>query len=268
MPYNKSKNNQKIIKKQIKSIVREQLDEELESKHAITDYPAVSMKSVVPSGVVLNGQGNFFKILPEIQQSTTGNAGAAYNERIGNNINLKEIDIHGYLSYNGVFASQVNLEDAKLAVRVMILRAKEANDSELLFDNMPTDVLLRFGTQTGSAAGATPYDGFPLASFRDINRDAFSVKYDKVHYLNASVFSPGTTSTDLSVVPSGLKIFRHKLRFGKNGIKLQYSTQADTSPNNFPYFMVVGYSSMSGTTKPQDNLIKMTLSCVCKYTDA
>ncbi len=264
----KNKNTGKKLKSQIKTIVRDQLNDELELKHGITDYGAVALKSVIPSGVVLNGQGNFFKILPEIQQSTTGNAGAAYNERVGNQINLKEIDIQGYLSYNGVFASQVDLENAKLAVRVMILRAKEANDSELLFDNMPTDVLLRFGTQTGSAAGATPYDGFPLASFRDINRDTFSVKYDKVHYLNASVFSPGTSSIDLSVAPSGLKLFRHKLRFGKNGLKLQYSTQADVNPNNFPYFMVVGYSSMSGTTKPSDNLATMTVSCIGKYTDA
>ncbi len=256
------------MKNQIKTIVREQLDDELEQKHGITDYGAVSIKSVIPSGVVLNGQGNFFKILPEIQQSTTGNAGAAYNERIGNNINLKEIDIHGYLSYNGVFASQTDLENAKLAVRVMILRAKEANDSELLFDNMPTDTLLRFGTQSGSAAGATEYDGFLLASFRDINRDTFAVKYDKVHYLNASVFSPGTSGVDLSVAPSSLKLFRHKLRFGKNGLKLQYSTQADVNPNNFPYFMVIGYSSMSGATKPDDNLVSCTLSCIGKYTDA
>ncbi len=260
--------NTKRFEKSVKAIVQKELNDELESKHAITDYGDVSMKSVIPSGVVLNGQGNFFKILPQIQQSTTGNAGAAYNERVGNQITLKEIDIHGYLSYALPFASQVDLENAKLAVRVMILRAKEVNDQELLFDNMPTDTLLRFGTQTGSAAGATPFDGFPLSSFRDINRDTFAVRYDKVHYLNASVFSAGTSSVDLSVMPSGLKLFRHKLRFGKKGLKLQYSTQADIDPNNFPYFMVVGYSSMSGATAPADNLVKMSLSCIGTYTDA
>jgi len=58
----KNKNTGKKLKSQIKTIVRDQLNDELELKHGITDYGAVALKSVIPSGVVLNGQGNFFKI--------------------------------------------------------------------------------------------------------------------------------------------------------------------------------------------------------------
>ncbi len=173
------------------------------------------------------------------------------------------------MSYDSAFVGQADYKDAKIAVRIMILRAKAINDQELLFDEMPTDTLLRFGAQAAASPnGATNFAGFPLDSFREINRDTFAVRYDKVFYLDAPVVLPGSSAPDVSVVPSRSRMFKHRLTFGKNGLKLKYSVQADNNPNNFPYFMVVGYSSMSSTVKPQDNLIKMTLSSVGTYTDA
>ena len=61
----------KNFDKSVKEIVRKELAQELEEKHAITDYSEVNIKSSIPFDVVLNGQGNFFQILPEITQSTT-----------------------------------------------------------------------------------------------------------------------------------------------------------------------------------------------------
>jgi len=128
---------------------------------------------------------------------------------------------------------------------------------------------LRFGFQgaTGNN-GPRPFQGFPLDPFRAINRDTFSVRYDKVHYLDAPVILPGSTQPDVTVVPSRSKLFSHKLKFGKNGLKLKYSTSTDLNPNNFPYFMLVGYGTMSGTGRPNDDLVSMTMSCVGTYTDA
>ena len=109
-----------------------------------------------------------------------------------------------------------------------------------------------------------------MDSFRDINRDAFAVRYDKVHYLNAPVEIPGgaTLSSDFGVVPSGLKLFRKKLKFGKNGMKLTFSNQQDNESENFPYILLVGYSSLSGVSRPNNNLIDMSITCSAKYTDA
>ncbi len=263
------KPNTKRFEKNVKEIVREELKEELEEKNAITEYNNVILNSAIPTGVVLNGQGNFFKLLPEIFQSTTGSAGAAYNERIGNEITLKEIDIQGFLSSNQWLENLVtNPENVKIAVRVMILRAKEVNDQELLFNNMPTDTLLRFGEQTTGLGGPIPYVGAPLDSFRDINRDTFSVKYDKVFYLNGPTFFPGPQAPQLSQNPPSLRLFRHKMKFGKRGLKLKYSVAQDTQPNNFPYFMAVGYSSMSANILPGGGLASMTMNVSSKYTDA
>jgi len=269
MPQYKKRTKRVPLEKKVKAIVHKELQEELEEKNAITQYNNVLMQPTIPSGVVLNGQGNFFKLIPEIYQSTTGSAGSAYNERIGNEICLKEIDIHGFINSRQDIVNLVSSpENVKLAVRVMILRAKEVNDQELLFDNMPTDTLLRFGEQTTGFGGPISYQGQPLDSYRDINRDTFAVKYDKVHYMNGPTFFPGTTNPDVTQIPSSLKMFRHKMTFGKRGLKLKYSASTDRQPNNFPYFMVIGYSSMSGNSVPSANLVATTLSITSKYTDA
>jgi hypothetical protein len=265
MPQKKNNFNKKV-----KAIIQKELSEEIEEKHAITEYFNVSIKKNIPSGIVLNGQGNFFKILPEIEQSVSGEAGRAYNTRLGNEINLKKLDITMAVNYAFSNTAQTTYEDAKIACRIMILRAKEINDAETLFDNMPTDTLIRFGNQAlGTANGVASFGGFELDAFRALNRDTFSVRYDKVVYLDAPVLVPGTSGgQDLSVVPSRSKILRHTLTFGKNGLKLKYSSQSDVNANNFPYFMVVGYSSMSSGTRPADNLVRMTVSAVSSYTDA
>ena len=268
------KQKKQTFDKKVKAIVQDELKQELEEKHAICEYQNVAIDRTIPSGVVLNSDnaaatGNFYKILPEIEQSATGEAGRAYNTRIGNEINLKEIDLHGYLSHVDDATQDISLPNSRLAVRVMILRAKEINDGEVLFDNMPTDTLLRFGTfdATGTS-GPAPFGGFVLDPFRDINRDTFAVRYDKTFQVNAPVVITGLSATTAGVIPSTTRIFRHKLKFGNRGLKLKYSSSTDLEPNNFPYFLCVGYSSTTGSNAPENNKVKMTMTCVGTYTDA
>ena len=254
--------------KEIRELVRKELSDELEEKNAITQYDNIPIQHDIPSGVVLNGQGNFFKLLPQIFQSSLGGAGSAYNERVGNEITLKELDIHGFLNYTAIPNVIASPQNIKLAVRVMILRAKDINDQETLFDNMPTGALLRFGQQSSGSGGPIPYNRLPLDSFRDINRDLFSVRYDEVHYMSGDSRLVVTDTTDLALNPSSLKIFRHKLKFGSTGLKLKYTSSSDTQPNNFPYFMVIGYSSMSANAEPADGLVQATFNISSKFTDA
>lgn len=260
-----------------KSEIRKVLTSMLEKKHALTDYNNVRINAAIPSGIVNNAVSvstgnNFFKILPEIEQSTTGEAGKAYNTRVGNEITLRSLDITGMLSYNLSSAAEVDLNDSKLAVRVMILRAKEISDTNILFDNMPTDELLIRGLQSGGGTSAGPI-GFVASgidSFRPINRDVFSVRYDQVHYLDAPIKVPGNNlqgDSAFSLVPASAKLFKHRLTFGEGGLKLKYSSSSDNTANNFPYFMVIGYQSMSGST-PANDLVRCAFSCHSTYTDS
>lgn len=262
-----------------RSEIKKVLNTMLEKKHAITDYANVNIRASIPTGVVSNAASNsnnnsFFKILPEIDQSTTGEAGKGYNTRVGNEITLRSLDIKGMLSYNGDLVNQIDLKDAKLAVRVMILRAKDINDTDILFNNMPTDELIISGQQVGggTTAGPISFGGFGVDAFRAINRDVFSVKYDQVHYLDAPVGIAGTSlagDSAFSVVPSAAKLFQHRLTFGEGGLKLHYSSITDNMANNFPYFMVIGYQSMSASGgAPSNNLVRTSFSCHSTYTDS
>lgn len=256
----------KTFDKKVKEIVQMELAEELEHKIAIKEYPNQNPSREIPSGDV-STQANIFKLLPPINQSTAGESGAKYNMRIGNQINLKSLDMDGFIAYRyPQVDSGIAYQDAKLAVRVMIVRAKQYNDVGKAFASMPTQVLINNGSEVSSHVG--PYGGYTMDSFREINRDAFAVRYDKVHYLNAPVEIPGISNPDYSQIPSGLKIFRKRLVFGKNGLKLTFSNQLDTDAENFPYFLLIGYSSMSGTARPSNGLIDFSLTCSAKYTDA
>ena len=121
------KGQRKTFEKKVKEIVQKEMDEELEEKIAIVEYPNQVPSREIPTGNIAGiAQQNIFRLLPPIEQSIAGQTGAKYNMRIGNQINLKEIDIDGFLSYRYPLTdSAIAYPDAKLAVRVMILRAKQ-----------------------------------------------------------------------------------------------------------------------------------------------
>lgn len=259
--------NSKRFEKSVKTIVREELKDELEEKIAIVQYDNIPILREIPSGLVFNGQGNFFEILPVINQSTTGEAGRAYGERIGNEITLKHIQLRYFLNYSASDADDARPQDHKVAVRVMLLKCKQYNDVSKAFDDMPTNKLLRFGNDSGTT-GVANFAGDPLDSFSDINRDLFAVRYDKVHTLTAPVNIAGASSVDMMAVPSGLKFGSYRLTFGQKGLKLNFTDGDASISNNFPYFLCVGMTSLSDSNKPASGLAEMTLNCSASYTDA
>jgi len=271
MPANKGyrgrKPNSKKFEKSVKEIVIKELKDELEEKQAIVQYDSVPIQRTIPSGTVFNGVGNFFQLLPVINQSTTGEAGRAYGERIGNEISLKHVNLRYYLNYSSPDSLEIRPQDHKVAVRVMVLKCKQYNDVNKAFDNMPTDKILRFGTFAGST-GVANFNGDPLDSFSDINRDLFTVRYDKVHSLTAPVSISGASSVDTVATPSGLKFGSYKLTFGERGLRLKFTDQDASISNNFPYFIAVGMTSLSDDSQPANNLVEMTLNCSASYTDA
>jgi len=271
MPDKKSKGNYYRPKynfdKSVKAVVKEELARELEEKHAIVQYDTIPISRNIPSGVVFNGQGNFFQIMPAIAQSTPSGTGRAYNERIGNEIILKKLKIRYFLNYVAPDALEVRPMDYKIGVRVMVLKCKEFGDVAKAFDAMPTDKLIRFGTYSGTS-GPGPYAADPLDMQAEINRDVFTVRYDKLHTLTAPVSIDGTTSVDTVAPPSGLKFGEYDMTFGKSGLKLKFTDLNDEIANNFGYFIAVGYSSLSDPNKPANALAEMTLNCSASFTDA
>lgn len=246
----------KSLEKQVKEIVQMEIKEEVENKVCSLGYSSISLHPALGSGNV-SASSNFFKLLPAFTQGD-----GKYNQRVGNTLRLYSLDIKGFLEYNPALTSDILPADKKIAVRVMILRSKDINAADKALTDIPS---------TQIRAGAPiAYNGNPLDSFRDINRDSFSVRHDEVVYMTAPFYSPGIPANTNDVVgrQSSLRMFNKKLTFGKNGLKLHFENAADTDPQNFPYYLCMCYSSMSFNAIPSSGVIHTTLQITGDYTDA
>lgn len=257
---------QRNFNKKVQDIVREELQEELEDKHALKGTDSTFLPSPsIPSGNV-GSNANFFKLLPQIQQGD-----GQYNERIGNEIRLKHLDISMLFQWNyGVIfpePSPLDYKDGSIGLRVMILRQKDNNASSGALANFQGDKLLENGNQV--TGGPSDFNGRTLNLFQKINREQFSVRYDKVHYMDRAMMVNGTQVGNIAFNRPPRPVFaKHRITFGKNGLKLTFGNVASTEPTNFPYFLVMGYVSTIDSGAPSNNIIKYNISSNAVYTDA
>lgn len=250
------------FKKNVKEIVRKELQSELEEKVAVIGFNQEPIDTAaIPSGNVA-ASSNFIKIFPNISQGD-----GQYNNRIGNEIRLKEIDIKMLLQYReGDSTTTTNYVDQTVGVRVMILRQKDNNDEQGFVEDAQTSKLLENGSII--APGPSNFSGATINLFQKINRDQFSVRYDKVFYLERSRrFNDGSSQLQFNRPPRP-QVMSHKLTFGKQGLKLTYGNAASSNPTNFPYVMVVGYASTEASTVPSNNLLTYTYTANARFTDA
>jgi len=219
-------------------------------------------QSAIPNGNV-SSSSNIVRIIPLISQ---GNG--QYNQRIGNEIRLKHLDIKMLINYGLANLSTNNNEDTSVGVRVMILKQKDENASTGAVENFQGNKLLENGL-TSISAGPAPFNGDTFNLLQKVNREQFSVRYDRVHYIDAAYrYSGGGTTVTQSFFPPKSKVISKRLTFGKRGLKLTYGDGASDNPTNFPYFMVLGVASTVSTSIPADNLLRYSYTANAKYTDA
>ena len=256
--------NTKRFEKAVKSIVQDELKEELEMKVAIAEQADIALNAQIPYGDV-TASSNFQQLLPAIEQSTTSEAGMKYNMRIGNEIRLYNQKLKFQMEYiPNTTSDTIGNSDRKIRVRVMIVRPKRVSDAFKAVEDFP-EYLLRGGSQD-----VKNFQGVALDGIREINRDAFSVRFDKSYYLSAPITQAysGAQNVLYSLNPSTLVMDSVDLRFGENGKKLTFSNTEDLSPEQYPYLLLVGYSSMSGSDVPNNSLVRFTYNCSSFYTDA
>ncbi|AXH74882.1 MAG: hypothetical protein [Cressdnaviricota sp.] len=261
MSKNAKRGNSKRFEKSVKAIVRDELQEEMEEKVAVIGMTDVDLDTAaIPNGDVATSS-NIVRIFPLISQGT-----GQYNERLGNEIKLKHVDVKMLINYGLANLSTPDNEDTALGVRVMILRQKDQNASTGAVEDFQGNKLLENGLASGGPAG---FDGSTFNLLQNINREQFAVRYDKVHYLEATYrYSGGGTNVTQSFFPPKSKVISKRLTFGKNGLRLTYGDGASTNPTNFPYFLVMGVASTVSTSTPSNNLLRYSYSANAVYTDA
>ena len=272
-----SRKNTKSTEKKMASVAMTVFNKQAEIKEAVVEFqnrtpPAAILTGDIAGNPIANlrpngSQSNYFQLLPGISQSVTGQSGRKYNTRIGNEIVLKSIHLQGILNYSQSFATDVLPQNKKIMVRFMVLSQKRSGNFTTAFTNISNRMLTN-GTNADENTGT--FNGVALDSIRGINRDVFTVHYEKKCYLDAPVIAPGTTSPDVGLVPSLIKFIDKKIYFGgKSGLKLSFANASATVPENFNPFIVVGYSSVSTSNlSASDGLVNFAYNCTARYTDA
>jgi len=260
MPRKGSKPSKAFTKK-VKEIVHDELQEELEEKHSIIGETNTRITTApVPNGVVA-GFTNFISILPEIPQGD-----GQYNERMGNEIRLKHIDITMLLQYvkGEDFPTPIDYQDVSLGVRVMVLRQRDEGSylgASLNFQGLKL-------LENGPAGGPAAYAALTFNNLQKINREQFAVRYDKVHYIDRNVGYNEAGGQLAFGMPPRPKVMKYRLGFGKTGLKLTWGNGASGTPTNFPYFIMVGYASTIDNVAPNDGIVQYSYSANGVYTDA
>ncbi|WP_445779399.1 hypothetical protein [Shewanella sp.] len=269
MPRRKgSKQPSKNFTKQVRSIVQKELKQELEEKTAVIGMKAVSVLPNIPNGNV-SASPNFVRLLPFITQA---NAAKQYNGREGNEIRLKNLNLKMLLQWVNPATQQS--DEVGMGIRVMILKQKDENSATGAIENFQGQKLLENGEIT--VPGPSSFTGTTLNLFQKINRSQFSVRYDKVHFIerNREVRRTGVNGTplqysDSSTLAVNKPIYINKtITFGKRGLKLTYGDSTSDDPTNFGYFVVIGYANTFDDATPANNLVEYTYTANAQYTDA
>lgn len=247
----------KNFAKKVKEIVRDEIAVESENKVAVIGFNDTDVNTPnVPNGDV-SASTNFVKLMPLISQGTK-----QYNNRVGNEIRLKSLEIKMLLNLALADMSATTNANTGIGVRVMILRQKDQNSQIGVIENFQGDKLLEQGAIL--TPGPASFSGDTWNLVQKINREQFAVRYDKVFQLDA----PHKYDNTGVQFPCKTKVMSHTLRFGKQGLKLTFGDGTSDSPTNFPYIMVIGYASTTSSLTPDNDLVRYSYSSNANYTDA
>ena len=168
-PYSKSK-KATPMKAMVKTIVKKAMARNVENKkNSITN----TSLGFYQQGNVTITSSYVNNIIPSIPQTVTESG------RIGNNVTVKSLVLNGYLRMNSTGLSGEELYSPnQFLVRIFIGRLKLTNSSPITAN---LNVLLRTGINT------FPFDsGTGLSLCRRINKEEWTIYYDKIHKIGVS----------------------------------------------------------------------------------
>jgi len=263
--------------KMMEDVAHKVFNKKVENKEAVIEFQNRRPNSAILTGDILNAVipdqrpngalSNYYYLLPPISQSVTGEAGRKYNTRIGNEVILQSIHLQGILNYAQSFSADTLPQNHKIMVRLLVMSQKRAGNFTTALSNISNRMLVN-GTNANENTGS--FNGVALDSIRGINRDVFTVHYEKKLYLDAPVITPGATDVDLALVPSLIKFIDKKIYFGgKSGLKLTFANSSATVPENFNPFICIGYSSVSTSNlAASDGVVNFAYNATAQYQDA
>lgn len=215
---------------------------------------AVFNSNVTAFNQQINATGDCMRLMPAIANGT------AENQKLGNVIKLQSLNIRGVLTFQ---LGQTTADNTRIGVRLMVLRPKRYGDWNAGATDFATNYTrLLEGTNTG-------FQG-TLAQFNTpVNHDYFSVVMDKRFYMSQSV-TPGGATPGQPQVSETTKFVNFSVPYTKNKKVIYDQDYSLDEPINFPYFMVVGYTKLSGAAADAVGTTYLTFqyNATAKYEDA
>lgn len=206
--------------KKVKAVISKQ------AEHKFVSFDS----GLIPFNSGINAQNDVVQIIPASTQ------GIDAGSRIGNEITLKKFNIKGH--YLLSTANNAVSSSCRIGVRMMVLQAKRYNsfyDANISYGNHLPDMI-----RTGDAVRG--FTGLISDLYLPLNREVYTVLYDKVQYVTMEVIlsSTGATSTRDTV-----RLFNINLKVLNK--KLRYEDSLSNYPQNWGPFMCIGYAKMDGT---------------------
>lgn len=179
----------------------------------------------------INATGDCLRLFPIIANGTSEAT------RVGNAIRLQSLNLRGVLTFT---LAQASASNTRIGVRLMILRAKRFEDwNQSAADFATNYTRLLEGTTTG-------FDGTLAAFNTPVNNDYFSVVLDKKMYMSQSLISANAAlANSTGVVGNTTKFVNINIPYARRNVQYDQDFSA-TEPVNYPYFMVLGYTKLSG----------------------
>lgn len=248
-----AKKPSKFLKRTIQSMI----SKNVEDKQAF--FSTGTSLTMMNSGIT--GQGDCQQVVPEIYQGSTE------QHRIGDVIRGKSLVIRGYvqLAKDTTFN---NTSNCRVGVRLIVATSKRMKDWTGFAGNFGTGC--QYLLQRGSTSLA--FNGYINDLWTPINREEYTVYYDKVHYLSQSytVQQQGTStptciwSTDLS---KSIRFFT--IRVPLRGKKILYDAVSGQYPTNFAPGLLCGYAHLDGSaTDVVETKVGICYDVTMTYEDA
>lgn len=225
-----NKKPSKFLKRTIQSIVSKNIEDKLAYR--------TTGDSLVYFNSGINSSGDVLQVLPDI-----GN-GTGENNRIGDQIRAKYMVIRGYLQM-AINTSYNDIATKRLGVRLLVVASKKVMPYPDLASQAGSALLEKGGVVSTFAGNISDL-------YAPINKEAYTVYYDKIHYLSQSYIREqigSSTPTQLvSVdVSKGIKFFTIKIPL--RGKKLLYDSGTSTVvPTNWSCGLMCGYAHLDGSS--------------------
>jgi len=239
----KSAKPSKAFAKKVQSIIHK----DVETKSAFTSTTAIAFNSGI------NSAGDVQIIVPDVQNSTYDNG------RIGDQTRGMKLRIKGILTSNLTYNTN---SQCRLGVRVFIVQPKMYSNYDAINAYATTWMasLLKKGLST------VGFTGVINDLQADVNKDAITVYYDKVFYINTPylVTSVGDASTYNTV-----RFINKTLNLRNKLLRYDSAFNSGKTPTNWNPVLLVGYVHLDGSGPDTVSAqVSMTTDCYLDYEDA